>query len=613
MTDAPGNTTSQPAGAAPAGDLIAVDDYSTLGVAGGLLLVGKTTGGQMLVQPEVETVLQHCRIYRSLEGHARHLVGLFPQLGGNVDDAARVLEQVRQAGLFLSADSLCRRLGQRGDAAPALERTKAFVITCDRPAAVSRLLESMLHHVQLGRQRHLYLVDDSRDSANAAQNREAVEQFNLISPTGMTYFGAEEQRRLIEGLEAALPGREEALDFLLGRERWGEFKTYGRSRTLCLLLSVGERCIVLDDDVLCQVLGSGQTDGQLGFSDGQGLAIFYESEQQWRQEWQPQDLDPLAGHARCLGLNLGEAIGALGTGPLQAGALAGVSGSLYRDTGAGAPILVTQSGTLGDPGTRDNAWLVNLSPESVREMLAGPGGLHTALTTRQCWLGQPRPTVSKRAVMSQVTGLDNRRELPPYFPALRGEDQLFGALVDFLFPDSVALEYDWAVPHMPLEERRGNPAGDPVVPRGGLQLVCSYLSEVAPTDAAVGYHTRLELAVARLRELSELSTPSMLARFRAGLTRAQGFALQTLKDRLADSGDFSTPWKEYLEQHIEQCVRALQVPANLTDLREAPAGADNDAVAGHIRAAAAGYARALEAWPAIREAAPRVLGEQGIP
>lgn len=630
MTDESGvSPTLKAAGQNPSPDtdLFAVDDYSTLGVAGGVLLVGRNTGGQMLVQPEVETVLQHCRVFRTLEAHGRHLVSLFPQLGGNVEDAVRVLAQVRQAGLFVSASALCQRLNERPDAAASLDRTKAFIITCDRPAAVTRLLESLLHNAQIARQKQLYLVDDSRDNASAEKNREAVEQFNLASPTSMIYFGAEEQRQLMAELEATLPEHQHAVRFLLDREHWGAFKTYGRSRTICLLLSVGERCVVMDDDVLCEALRMAPPMGEASLSDGKCQAAFFESEQQWRQQWHPTEFDPLVGHARCLGLDLGAALSAIETRALQPADLFGVSASLFQGAGSEAPVLVTQSGTLGDPGTRDNAWLVNLPPESVRGMLAVPGGLHTALTTRQCWLGQPRPAVSKHAVMSQVTGLDNRRELPPYFPALRGEDQLFGAVVDFLFPESVVLEYDWAVPHLPLEERRGNPAGDPVVPRGGLQMVCSYLAEARPSDNAVGYATRLQLASGRLRELSELSTGMLLARFRAGLTRAQGFALQTLNDRLAEYNALAVQdttagvqwkaagaqWKEHLEHHIQQCIAALQVPANLSDLGDAPAGADNERVADHIRRAAAGYAGALEAWPAIRAAARRILDDQGVP
>ena len=56
--------------------------------------------------------------------------------------------------------------------------------------------------------------------------------------------------------------------------------------------------------------------------------------------------------------------------------------------------------------------------------------------------------------MSQITGFDNREMLPPYLPIMRGEDRLFGCMLDFIFPSVITLDYPWAIPHLPLPERR---------------------------------------------------------------------------------------------------------------------------------------------------------------
>ncbi|MBN7795659.1 hypothetical protein [Parahaliea mediterranea] len=582
--------------------LFAVDDHESLATAGGTLLVGKTTGAQMLVQQEVAMVLQHCTVFRTLAEHARHLVAVFPQLGGNVADAERVLGMVRDAGLLVSAASICERVNS-GDAAEALDRAKAFVITCDRPAAVERLLESLLRKVRLAGQKQLYLVDDSRDPGNAARNREAVAQFNLVSPTTMHYVGEEAQSRLIAELETALPDDREAIRFLLQRERWQPMKTYGRARTLCLLLSVGDRCVIMDDDVLCEARIPAQRYSGVMFSDGMREAAFFDEAGQWQQQWFSAEFDPLSGHARCLGMGLGEALGELGVPALQAQQLRGTSASLFRTMGASSPVLVTQAGTLGDPGTANNGWLPNMTPASVEGMLSVPGGLMRALRSRQCWLGHPGPTVSKRAVMSQVTGLDNRRPLPPYFPALRGEDQLFGAMIDYLMPDSAVLEYDWAVPHMPLEERMGNVAGDSAVPRGGLQLVAAYLSRSKPEDTVTSFEARLESLATTLQALAGMPNGALLARYRVGMARAQAFTLQTINDRLADTGSLDADWKQYLEINARHCVEALQRPARLADVGDVPSGGDEEQVADVIRRSAGGFAAALRAWPRMREAA----------
>ncbi|WP_157976610.1 hypothetical protein [Parahaliea mediterranea] len=581
--------------------LYAADDIETLSVAGGTLLIGKSTGAQLFSQPEVATVLQYCTVFRTLRDHAKTLVAAFPQLGGNVDDALRVLGLVRDAGLMVSANALCERVNKES-AQQDLDRSKAFIITCDRPEAVQRLLESLLHKAKLATQKQLYLIDDSRQVDNARANAEAVERFNLQSPASMQYFGPEQQAELIAQLGKALPDDSEAVRFLFSPQPWQGQKTYGRARNLCLLLSVGERCIVMDDDVLCMALAREGSEPGMAVADGMREAEFYAGMVDWQQRFTPQDFDPLVGHGRFLGLSAAQLVRALG-GPLQPEQLAGASLALFRDLHADAPVLVTQSGTVGDPGTVNNAWVANLGASSVRSMLARPGGLAEALATRHCWLGQARTTVSKRAVMSQVTGLDNRAALPPYFPALRGEDQLFGAMLDFLIPDSLVVEYAWAVPHLPVEERRGNPEGDSVVPRGGLQLLGAYLAAIKPQDAGVSYETRLQLLAARLDTLAQLSTASLVAQLRASLTRAQGFALQTINDRLAETGALDSAWTAYLEKNAKACIQALQHSAQLTDLPDVVPGTPEETVATTIRQRAAGFAAALRAWPRIRAAA----------
>lgn len=598
----PGAST-RPAGAqAVDSTLYAIDEVETLSVAGGSMLLGKTTGAQLLTRPEVAMVLQRCGDFRTLEDHARFLTQQFPQLGGNVNDALRVLGLVRDAGLMVSADSICEHVNRTVESQP-VDRSKVFILTCDRPQAVERLLESLLHNAKLAQHKQLYLIDDSRNEQHARQNREAVERFNLASPTALEYVGEREQEKLMADLCAALPEDTAAIRFLFSRDAWSRQKTYGRARNLCLLLSVGERAVVMDDDVLAMAVSRGGSSLPATFSDGMPQAEFYPDMAGWQLKWLPQDFDPLAGHVRCLGLPLARALAELGGERLSPEQLTGVSLSLFRDLDAQSPVLVTQSGTVGDPGTTNNAWLPNLRPGSVSKMLAAPGGLQTALSTRQCWLGQPRNTVTKRAVMSQVTGLDNRAELPPYFPALRREDLLFGIMLDFLFPDSVVVEYEWAVPHLPVEERSGNPAGDSVVPRGGLQLLASWLAEVKPQDAGVDYETRMDLLVARLDTLAQLSPEGLLAKYRAVLARARGFALQTLNDRLADTGGLDAGWKAYLEEKAGECAAALQQPASLADLPDALDGADAATITRVIQDRAAGFAGALRAWPRIRAVA----------
>lgn len=581
--------------------MYALEDCDSLPVAGGVLLVAKATGARVTVMQEVAMALQHCAPFRSLDGHARHLVTVFPQLGGNVEDALRVLRHVQDAGLLLPAADICQRVNEAVTGEAELDRTVTCIITCDRPAAVERLLESLLRGARLARQKKLYLIDDSREAANCAANEEAVQRFNLLSPTGMSYIGPVQQQALISFAIDRLPENEAAIRFLLDRSQWQGLATYGRARTLALLLTVGERCIVMDDDVLCAAYTLPQQRDGVTFGDGQREADFFRDSQDWQRQASPLETDPLAGHGSCLGLGLSAALRTLGCEALTPRHLVGGNALWYRDIHAASPVLITQCGTLGDPGTATNAWLPNLQPASLQRMLRRPGGLFQALSQRHNWLGQPLSTFTKRGSMSQLTGLDNRRVLPPYFPVLRGEDQLFGAMTDILYPDSLSLEYNWAVPHLPLEERRGNGAGDATVPRGGLSLLEGFLAGARCPDTGPGFATRMERLACRLDELAQLSTSGLRAQVRTALLRSQALHLQTLGDRLRDSAGLDADWQAYLQHNQQACVQAMQEVPGLAQLPGVPRELEDDAIAAGIRSRAADFAAALRAWQDLRD------------
>jgi hypothetical protein len=411
---------------------------------GGVLLLNRDNGKQMTISPEVATALTYCNTFKTLQEHAQTLVNTIPQLQGQLTDVTKVLDMVKDAGLMLNAQSICDRLSPDPIPAAELAPTRVCIITCDRPAAVERLLDSMLRAGNLSHHDEVLLVDDSRDPANGEQNRELVAKFNLRSAKNMCYVGATEQRKLLQQLIAAGPEHEEAIRFLIDRERWAQQKSYGLARNMCLLLSVGYRCIVLDDDVLCSsVLPPSQSESiTFGGGSSRELAC-YSSEQELLQNAQFSDTDPLTGHARCLGMNLSQAIAQLDAGGINEATLHNANATMLNILQANSPILVTQCGSWGDPGTAGSSWFSHLGTESIERALAAPGGLSGAMENRHYWLGRNRPNISNMAVMSQATGLDNSRLLPPYFPVFRGEDYLFASLLVCLHPNAAVLDYNW--------------------------------------------------------------------------------------------------------------------------------------------------------------------------
>ncbi|RLQ21174.1 hypothetical protein DWB85_13900 [Seongchinamella sediminis] len=570
---------------------------------GGVLLIDKFSDAQLMVGGPVAASMPLCRVFRTLEQHAQVLTASIPELAGQQADVMKVLNMLKDAGLMTTAESVCDRLNAEVPPPLDLPPTRVFAITCDRPAAVKRLLESMLRAGNLSRHEALFLIDDSRDPANAEQNREAVEEFNLTCPRNMLYFGATESAQFMAELIAQQPAEEEAIRFLIDQDRWAGEKTYGRARNLTLLLSVGCRAIVMDDDVICAAVESPHKKPGLQFGQLEREADFYLDQQDMLARTTRAEFDPLTQHASCLGLSMGQAIAKLADGqPVKPTDLAGANSAYLSLWSADSPVMVTQSGAMGDPGTPGTEWILTLDPASSKRLTEFSGGIEGALASRTYWLGQPRPTFTKMSVISQVSGLDNTHLLPPYFPVFRGEDYLFGAMTEFLHPHAAVLEYDWNVPHLPLEPRHGNPNPPPQSGRGKININ-KYVTDHTAYQAGVSAETRLQALAALAAKLSEMSDRDLISLFRREVAYWQAADLSRLARFLNDGSIRAPLWQQWLQESLDTIAAATQVPARVADMSSLPDGMSEGQALNALRELCAGYAASLSSWQEIRAAA----------
>lgn len=575
---------------------------------GGVLLINKYGDGQLMAAPAVAQAMRSCRVYRSIEEHVEVLTTTIPQLAGQHDDVRSVLQMVEDAGLLVSAESACERLNAEVEAPLDLPPTRVFIITCDRPQAVERLLESMLHAGNLTRHEELFLIDDSRDPANSQKNRELAENFNFTCPRNMHYVGATEQKLFMDKLIAELPDQEAGIRFLIDRGRWGEQKTYGLARNLCLLLSIDRRAIVLDDDVICAAVESPHKTGGLHFGDKAREVDFYSSEQDILSRTTRADFDPLSGHAQCLGLNIGQAMAKLTGEPITPAMLHGASSAYLSQWTAESPVLVTQTGSIGDPGTHGTEWIYTIDADSARRLSQHPDGLEGALSNRHYWMGQRQPMFAKMGVISQMTGLDNSRLLPPYFPVFRGEDYLFGAMTEYIHPQSAVLEYDWSVPHFPLDQRIGSKSPAPIDAKGKINP-SKYITDRTRYESGVQSGTRLENLAVLAKELSEMTDRGLLTLFRSEVAEAQGTEFTRLSAYLQDGSIRPPAWQDWLQQSVNNIGASMQSPAKILDIEPLPDSYTEQSALEEFRSLVGMYASALQAWESIRKAAAQAGAE----
>jgi hypothetical protein len=569
---------------------------------GAVMLIDKFGDGQLLVAPPVAQGMQMCRAFRTLEEHVQVLTSSIPELAGQHEDVMSVLNMLKDGGLLVTAESVCERLNDQVDAPVDLPPTRVFIITCDRPAAVERLLESMLHAGGMTRHEAMFLVDDSRDTSNTDRNRDAVERFNLTSPRNMQYVGAAEQAVLMDKLISELPGQERGIRFLMDREQWVGEKTYGLARNLCLLLSVGRRAIVMDDDVICAAVPSPRKQEGLQFGECPREVEFYSSEQDILSQTSRADFDPLNGHASCLGLNIGQAMKKVRGGAITTEDLKNADSGYLSQWTATSQVIVTQCGTIGDPGTPSSQWIYTLDANAFQRMAQRPGGMEAALTNRHYWRGQARPMFTKMSVISQVIGLDNSELLPPYFPVFRGEDYLFGAMTEFLNPQSAVLEYDWSIPHFPLDARPGKPTLSPINGKG-LINPSKYVTDHTNYQTGISAETRLQVLSGMTRSLSTTDDHGLATIYRTEVAEAQGRELAWLK-RLAQNGSTRPPaWQEWVSESIQLISDSMQTHSRVEDMHSLPPQYTQESALNKFRELSQGFADSLDSWLQIRASA----------
>jgi hypothetical protein len=570
-----------------------------------VMVINRQNGNQLIISPQVAEGLKTCTTFKTIAAHAQHLTNTRPELKGQESMAVSALEQLDTAGILLHASDISARLAQ--ESARELPPTRVFITTCDRPAALERLLQSMRQVKELAQHDNLFVVDDSRDSENRDANRELVGGFNRTSAREIHYIGVSEQQALIEGLIVRLPECERDIRFLLDAQVWQDFATFGRARNVCLMFSVGYRTLMIDDDVLLEsILSPIAEKGVSVGARGVRQAGFFESKDEMFSAVKRADFDPLSGHARFLGSHLSSALKELNEGGLAAEQLQDCSALIANAFEPESPILVTQNGTLGDPGTGSVHWGITLDDASLRRLAQEPQGVRAALENRLVWLGCTRANFFKLSVISQIAGLDNSYLLPPYFPVFRGEDMLFGAMLLSVQPNGAVLEYPWGVPHLPLDERSFS-VDDAFVSGGHLGQVSEWIiSSVDPQSGATPEQNLSRLSL-ELERVSVRSDERLRLDFRASLARSHAALLGLYADRCFMAEELKSPeLQELLDRGLKEYNQTLASPSSPLEIDGIPEAMTEAEFFSQFREMAHGFAGALASWPAVRDVATEV-------
>jgi len=606
-------------GLKPLPDWVAFDLCKAYPVPGGNLLLHNTRNGKRaMVMPEVYASLVSCHQFQTLDQHVANIIKRNPGMQGQQADIRGVLEGMLNSGIMVSAKQVSDEL-KRGTGTVVEEkeagRPVVAVITWERPQALERLLTSIVANCDTTKLHCLYVIDDSRKAENISQNQVLVKKFASKLETPLRYFGQDEQRLLMDRLTERIPQHENAIRFLVDQSKWRDHFTTGLSRNLALFLSCGHRLVVLDDDTLCDVYSPPEPRPNITISNGPRETDFFGSEQEWAHLHQPVNPDPINRHMQCLGLTLSEALNVLGQSHLKPSGLANSTALQVSELTTDSPVLITECGTMGCPGTTDNTWLPNMAPKSLKQMLGSAEKTSNSLNSRKVWSGRNQPNFSSCSTMSQITGLDNRQMLPPYLPILRGEDQLFGNMLDFIFPMGVTLDYPWAIPHLPLPGRRWRDKDLDFTPAasfpgffvGKVTALKSRCQATSPTD-------RLSALTAWFADMARASDDSLATMYRHSRLQSDSKTLEHLNTLLSEAESAPVDWQNYLRNGIRQ----LNVDLDRASRGDFPVEGLPNTIKGEElimfwKDVWMGFAQALKAWPEIRKAAADIAETSAPP
>jgi len=556
------------------------------------LLKNKRTRAETIIRKDVLSALQWCRQFRTLDAHTQAICGAMPGLANQRNNVRQVLGTLAQRGILRSADDLVESLKYSALPATLAPLEKVIIRTCERPELLKRLLDSLIaNETQFNNRYHYILIDDSMTAFAREQNAALVAGLSETDALCVEYYGSAQQQRFLEQLLEVFPDYQESLQWLLMGSGKNPGQTYGRSWNHALLLSAGQRFLLLDDDAVCQAYQP-QRASQPGIeiSTRQEQVYFYESREALLTSIQPAEFDPLERHAVVLGMPLTGVAQSGFTKPIDVESLQHLTTEQLLAFQATSPAMLTGNSLFGDPGTGSMHWLFELEGESLAQFVKSEADYRRYCQERHLWKGfsELHASPDKALMTTTLTGIDNRHLLPPTVPERRGEDQLFGEVLKYLYPASLSVYFPWGLLHLPEPQRQWDSAA---LQRPLRPNVLSLMADLARPAAIRCLSSTPQL---RLASLAALYTD---------LAGADATVLRnTIEEHwLADRTDFIRSLNkalqtfskapEYWREDVQRIIRA-----NLSDNEMATRSL---AAVETASAFLAQYASALTAWPDV--------------
>jgi len=284
--------------------------------------------------------------------------------------------------------------------------------------------------------------------------------------------------------------------------------------------------------------------------------------------------------------------------------LRGAGAGLFRRLARyGGRVVTTQLGAAGDHGMGGSFGLLLLGGASRERLLASEERFRDAFARRLLVRSPLRATIAdSSACMSMCLGVDARELVPPFGPAGRDSDGLFGVTVRACISGGFAGFLPWSIEHVPAQARTTSFEKEMLGSRR------SSVNEYVRMALAAAFEPRAVRTEDHLRLLGEVlvrlgSRPREAEHFfREETMRAIGRRLAMIERQLAEHGRRPAFWATALEGFAAVLRgalvdRAAYLPADLV------AAHGEDGARAVFFAYVRDVGRLYLAWPALFAAA----------
>jgi hypothetical protein len=378
---------------------------------------------------------------------------------GRSKSEAQIVENLRrhaETGLLISDEEFiahCKQAAARPEGSPP-RIASIGATTRNRPELLRRGLESFLENAQRNSRSHDYVViDDGTTPGEVSSTKSVLEELAHERGATIRYAGRAERHAFAEGLAAEAGVAPEVVRFALLGDAASSITT-GAARNSLLLDTVGDLCLLVDDDSVCRVAAC--PDGAPGLAlDSRTNPTelwFYRDRDAMLRDAAFVEQDPLALHEGILGRQIADCLPAAS----QAADIdltytsADFARHVWSHPGR---VLATSGGVVGDSGMGSTAYLA-LPRDSQARLVRSEQDYVSAVENRQILRAPLRTTIARGTFcVGASLGLDNRALLPPFVPVQRNSDGLFARTLLRCFRDGYKGYLPWAVLHDPLPPR----------------------------------------------------------------------------------------------------------------------------------------------------------------